>query len=250
MTAEAPAPTQPELGLFARAWGVITAPGATMAHVVAHPRPVGILFICAVVIGLAAGLPQFTEPGRQAVLTQQVETTERFLGRPVTGEEYAVMDRRSHYGAYSTIAGVLIAFPIFTLLWTALYWVAFNTVLGGTGSFKQVLAINSHSYVPVALGAVVGAPIQLMQEKFTQGGPFNLGVLAPMLDPASPLATLLGWTNVFTIWGFVITAIGLAALYRRKALGVFIGLVVAHGVVVYTILSVIGSMFGGGQTGR
>jgi hypothetical protein len=250
MTADAPTAAQPEMRLFARAWGVITAPGATMAQVVASPRPVGILFICAVVIGLAAGLPQFTESGRQAVLTQQVETTERFLGRPVTAEEYTVMDRRSHYGAYSTLVGVLIAFPIFALLWTALYWVAFNTVLGGTGSFKQVLAINSHSYVPAALGAVIGAPIQLMQDKVTQGGPFNLGVLAPMLDPASPLATLLGWTNVFTIWGFVITAIGLAALYRRKALNIFIGLIVAHGILLYGILSVVGSMFGGGQTGR
>ncbi len=249
MTAEAPSSTQPEMGLFARAWGVITAPRATLESVVASPRPVGILFICAILIGLAAGLPQFTEVGRQAVLTQQVEATERFMNRPVTTEEYAAMERRSHSGPYTTMVGVLVAFPIFALLWTAIYWVAFNTVLGGTGSFKQVLAIVNHSYVPAALGALVGAPIQVMQEKFTQGGPFNLGVLAPMLDPASPLATLLGWTNVFTIWGFVITAMGLAVLYRRKTINVFIALILGHGVVLFGILSAVSSMFGG-QAGR
>jgi len=235
------------MGLFARAMGVITSPRATFETIVAKPRPVGALFLVALLTGIAAGVPQFSDAGRQATLTAQVETNERFMGRAMTDEEYSRAERFSHYGAYLAIAGTFVALPIFSLIFTGLYWVAFNTVLGGAGSFKQVLAIVTHSGMTGALGAVLGAPIQLMQGKVTQGGPFNLGALAPFLDERSPLAILLGFTSIFTLWGLVVTAIGLSVLYRRKTLTIAISLIVVYFVIAYTLTS----MFAGGaQTGR
>ena len=111
------------------------------------------------------------------------------------------------------------------MLFAALYWVAFNTVMGGTASFKQVLAIVSHSQVISALGIVAGLPIQLMQTKMTMGGPFNLGALAPMLEEGSTLATFLGGISVFSLWGLVVTAIGLGVLYRRNSRNIAITLI-------------------------
>ena len=140
--------------------------------------------------------------------------------------------------------------PVMTLIFSGLYWVIFNTVLGGTAAFKQVLAIVTHSQVIPAIGTAIGVPIQMMQGKMTAGGPFNLGVLVPMLDENSPIATLLGATSVFAIWGTVVTAIGLAVLYRRKALSIAIGLIVAYLLIGYTIISTVGSLFGGGGQGR
>ena len=246
MTATADAAAVPAMGPFARALGVITAPRATFERVVASPKPVGVLLLVALVIALTAGAPQFTASGRQTALDSQVQANERFLGRDLTDAEYARAERMSHYGAYVAIGGTFVVLPIFSLIFAAIYWVVFNTILGGTAAFKQVLAIVTHSQVVGALGAAIGAPIQLMQGKITAGGPFNLGAAVPMLNEGSPLSTLLTSTSIFTIWGLIITAIGLAVLYRRKSVNIAIGLIVAYMAIAYTLISVVGSMFGGG----
>jgi hypothetical protein len=236
MTATADAPTKPDMGLFARIWGVIAAPRATMEWVVANPRPVGILFICALVLGLAAAAPMFTEAGQQAVLDSQVEARNA-MGRPMSDQEYATMQRFAPYFSYFTIGQMFIFLPIISLVITALCWVVFNTVLGGTAAFKQVLAIVTHSNVIGTLGAVLGAPIQILQNKVTPGGPFNLGALVPFLDESSVVARFLSFTSVFTIWGFVVTGIGLAVLYRRKSANIAIGLIVAYTLIALGLMS-------------
>ncbi len=236
----------PDLGLFARIAGVLTAPRATFERVVASPRPVLILLVVAIVVGLAGAVPQFSEAGQQAILDAQAAARES-MGRPMSADEYAVMERLAPYFPYFTLGQILIFLPIFCLVIAALCWVAFNTVLGGAATFKQVLAIVTHSQVVGALGAVVAAPIQALQGTVTAGGPFNLGVLVPMLDESSTLARLLGITNVFTIWWLVVMAIGFGVLYRRKSTNVAIGLIVAYGAIAYTLIAVFGSMFGGGQ---
>ncbi len=245
MTTPAPPAAAPDAGLFSRAVGILTSPRATFELVVAGPRPVGILFLVAVVIALSTGVPQFSEKGRQIAVESQVQANERFYGRSLTPEEYTRVESFSRYGAYAAVAGTLVVLPIFSLIFAGLYWVVFNTILGGTGSFKQVLAIVTHAQVPGAIGAAIGAPIQYLQGKVTAGGPFNLGALAPMLDEGSTMSLLLSSTRVFTLWGLVVTGIGLAVLYRRKSLNIAIGLVIAYVAIAYTITSVVGSMFGG-----
>ncbi len=245
MTAAADTATATPMGLIQRAIGMITSPKATFERALATPRPMGILLLVALVISIAAGLPQFTEAGRQATLDSQVQTNERFTGRAMTEEQYAQAERMSHYGGYFAIVGSFIMLPIFSLIFGAVYWVVFNTILGGAASFKQVLTVVTHSQVVAALGAAIGAPIQYLQGKVSAGGPFNLGALVPGLDENSALATFLGFTSIFTIWGLVVTAIGLAVLYKRKSLNIGIGLVVAYVAIAYTLTSVFSSMFGG-----
>ena len=92
------------------------------------------------------------------------------------------MEAMSKFNAAFSVGGAFIGLPIFTLIITALYWVVFNALLGGTAAFKQVLAVVTHSQVISALGAAIGAPIQMMQGTITMGGPFNLAALVPFLD--------------------------------------------------------------------
>jgi hypothetical protein len=106
--------------------------------------------------------------------------------------------------------------------------VGFNAILGGTATFKQVLGIVTHSQVIMALGALVSAPIQYAQDVATPAGPFNLGVLAPMLDPDGFAASLLGMLSVFQLWSVIVSAIGLAALYHRRLRNVAIVLLAVH----------------------
>jgi hypothetical protein len=148
------------------------------------------------------------------------------------------MEQRSRFGGIFSVIGTMVFMPIWSLLVTAILWAVFNAMLGGTATFKQVLAVVTHSAVPGALGAVIGAPIQLMQGTLSVGGPFNLGALVPMLDESSFLARFLGVTSVFTIWGIIVLAIGLAVLYRRKTRNIAIGLFTAYVVVAGSITAI------------
>lgn len=242
MTASTPPPAPAEMGLFARALGMLTAPRATYESVIANPRPIGILFIAAVLIAIAAATPLFTVSGQQAWL-DSVTQAQAASGREMSPEATAGLERFAPLVGYFALGQIFIGLPIFALILSGLSWVAFNTIMGGTASFKQVLAVVTHSNVPGAVGAILGLPIQLMQSTMSPGGPFNLGALAPMLDPASPLARSLGVTSVFTVWGLIVMGIGLAVLYRRKSVNIAIGLLVVYALIVFGLMSA----FGGGS---
>jgi hypothetical protein len=234
---ETAAPSVPAKGLFARAIGVLTSPKATFAAVVAHPKPAGILFLSALVIGLAQGAPQFTEKGRDMAVTMQVQQAEKFMGRELPPEAVDSMRARSAYGAYTTIAFSLIILPVFALLFGGIYWVVFNTILGGTSTFKQVLAVVAHSQVVGALGYVISAPIMYAQGVLSPGGPFNLGILAPMLDENSVVARVLAFTSVFVLWGLLTTGQGLGVLFKRSGLTIGIVLIVLYLAIAFGITS-------------
>lgn len=223
-----PSSEVPDQSLFSRAIGIITSPGSTFQAVVRYPRPAAILFLTCLVVGLATGLPQLTARGQQAALDAQVQQIERFTGNPVTPEQYTAMESRAQYGAYFAMGGVFVFMPVFCLIIAGILWVIFNAILGGTAAFKQVLAIVTHSQVIGALGAVVGAPIQLMQETQSMAGPFNLGALAPMLESGSFGANFLGALSLFAIWQSIVSAIGLAVLYRRKTGPIAVGLLLFY----------------------
>ena len=227
-------PPAPELGLLARAIGVVTSPAATFAHVVRDPRPMAILLIVAVVVAVAATIPQLTERGRQAAFKTQVDTIEWATRQPIPDEAYAQLEAnsRSSVTPYFGAVGAFVFMPIVALFFTALFWGLFNAVLGGTATFKQVLGVVTHSMVIMALGAAISVPIQLMQTSYSLAGPFNLGALVPMLDPDSFVRRFLGATSAITIWQTIVLAIGLGVLYKRKSTGIAIGLLAAYGALV------------------
>jgi hypothetical protein len=226
-----PTPAAQPLSLTSRIIGVITSPRATFENVVAVPRPVGILLVVALVIGVVSSIPQFTETGRQAVLTAQLDA----LGRQgaVTPETAARLETFSHYLPIVTIVSSLIFLPVMALIISAIYWAIFNVVLGGTATYKQVLAIITHSQVIGALAVLVGLPFMLSQPTLKFGGPFNLGALAPMVEEGSRLARFLGNISVFSLWGAFVTATGLSVLYRRKLMAILITVLVLIGLMAY-----------------
>jgi len=231
--------------LFARAVGIITSPAATFADVVRSPRPAAILLIVSAVIAIAATVPQMTERGRQAVLDMQVRTRERLMGSG-DDEVYARLEEQSRSNARHIfgIVGAFVWLPLVAMFFAALFWGLFNVVFGGGATFKQVLGIVTHSMVIMALGAVVAAPIQMMQTTFSLTGPFNLGALVPMLDPESFIARFLGATSAITIWQTIVLAIGLGVLYKRKSTGIAIGLLAAYGLLVAVGVAIFSAFMG------
>jgi hypothetical protein len=216
---------------------MITSPKATFEQIIANPKPAGILFVVALVVALAAASPQFTEAGRQATLDMQVRQQEQWTGKQVSDEQYARMEQMSKYGVVFGIVGTFIFLPVVSLIFAGLYFVAFNAIMGGTASFKQVLAVVTHSQVIGAVGAVAGAPVQLMRGTVSMAGPFNLGALVPMVDESSIIARALGSVSVFTLWGLIVTGIGLGVLYRRKSGPISVVLIVLYLLIVFGVVA-------------
>ena len=221
---EPTAPPAPVPGLFSRAIAVIVAPRPLFEKLVLSPKVIGALLAVGVVIGLSQGLPQLTATGRQAALDAQVQQTERFTGRAVTEEQYAQMQRFAPLRAYATLIFAPAGVALMTLIMGGVFYVIFNVVLGGTATYKQMLTVLAHSGFISALGAVLGAVVQHFQGVLTPTGPFTLAALAPTLDESTFLARMLSFINVFSIWGTIVTAIGLSVLYRRKTTNIAIGL--------------------------
>ncbi len=217
-------------GLLSRFMGVITSPGETFQHVVRTPKVAGMLFVICALTALSQGLPQFTEQGRAAALEMQVQQTEKWTGEPISDEAYAQMQKQSQYGPYLALIGSFVFVPFMSVIFTAILWAAFNTVLGGTASFKHVMAVLVHSQVISTLSAVVAAPIMYARGQVSASGIANLGALVP-LDESSFLAKFIGMIDLFVIWWVVVLAIGLATLYKRSTTGVATGLFITYAVI-------------------
>lgn len=238
-------PAAPPLGIFARMIGIIVSPRSTFQNVVAAPRPVGMLFLVAAIIGIASVAPQMTESGRQAGLDAQVKFMER-IGTTVTPEMYERMETQSRSIPLRLVGvlGSFIVLPIIALFFAAIYWAVFNTALGGTASFKQVLAVQTHAQVIGALGMVAALPITLTRGMTNMTGPFNLGALVPGLPEGSMLTTFLSGLSVFSIWQIAVVGIGLAVLYRRNSRNIIIALLACYLVIVYIASSLFSSFMG------
>jgi len=218
-TAPVPVP-----GLLSRAIAVIVSPKALFEKLVQSPHVIGPLLLTGILAGLAQGVPQLTERGKQAALDAAVQQTERFTGRQVTDEQYAQMQKTMPFRAYATIVFAPAGVALVTLFFAGLYFVIFNVVLGGTASYRQVLSVVAHAGIISCVGILLAAPIQYAQGTFSPMGPFTLSALVPSLPDNSFLARFLGILSVFSIWQTIVTAIGFGVLYRRKASNIAIGL--------------------------
>lgn len=221
--------TAPTPGLFSRLIGVITSPGDTFPHIVRNPKVLGALMTLGLLVGLAQGLPQFTERGKAAALEMQVQSIERFTGEPVSDEMYAQMQQRSrsNLGPIMAIVFAPAGFALVAVLITALFWAVFNTIMGGTATFKQVMAVVVHSQAVSSLSALIAAPIMYARGQMSATGIANLGALIP-LNEESFIAKFLGMIDLFLIWWIVVLAIGLATLYNRKTSSIATGLFIFY----------------------
>lgn len=218
-------------GLLARVIGVLTSPRATYAEVAARPRWLGVFLIVVVVGGLAGTIFMATEVGQRAVLDQQLAQMQA-SGRTVSDAQMQVLQRMVPYYKYFAFIIQLVTFGIGGIIVAALALAAFNALLGGDASFKQVFAIVAHSGVVLTLGGIFTLPLDYVRESLTS--PTSVTVFLPMLEDNTFLARMLGAFDLFRIWWTVSLAIGLGVLYRRKT-----GPIATALLVVYAVIAIV-----------
>jgi len=201
------------MDVFSRFIGIITAPRATYASVVAHPRWLGMFLLTSVIIAVGAALPMTTDAGKQAAVDQQVSTMESF-GMEVSDEAYERIQQGTWILPYQTAGSVLIGGLVMALILAAVLWAVFNAAMGGDATYKQILAVLIHGGVISALGQLFTGPLNYFRGSVSSAT--SLGALLPMLDDQSFVGKLAGMIDIFIIWWLIVLAIGLAVLYRRR----------------------------------
>ena len=203
-------PSEPLPNLLARAIGIITSPKATFEKIVKTPKVAGILALVAVVMGLAQGGFLMTTKGQDAFMAMMTS-------RPGMSEQaLAGMEKMLPYMGYFSIAQFIVFIPIMAAIFSLIFFVVFNAIMGGTATYKQVMSVITHSMVIGTVGLLFALPITYMRGTMSTVGPANLGALLPMLDEGSFAAKFFGMIDLFTAWGIVVESIGLGVLYKRS----------------------------------
>lgn len=228
-------------GLPARVIGVLFAPRATYAAVAARPRWFGVLALIVAIGGAGTFAFLSTDVGKTAILDQQVRSLES-VGVTMTDAAYERLQARAEYGRYIGPAFQAVAIPIAALLVAGIAFGVFNALLGGDGTFTQVVAVVVHSGIVILASQLFGLPLAYARE--SMAGATNLAVFAPFLDEASFPARLLGAIDLFVIWWAVSLAIGLGVLYKRRTGPIATTLIVIYvaiGVVIAAVKTVLGA---------
>jgi len=220
------------MNVFGRFIGILTAPRATYESVVASPKWLGMFLLTATLLAFGSALPMTTEAGKQAAVDQQVATMESF-GAEVGDEQYAALQKNAAIMPYTTAVSVVIGMLLGYLVMAGILFAIFNAAMGGEASYKQVLTVLVHSSVIGAVGAVFGGILNYYRGAVTS--PATLGALLFMLDEKSFVGKLAGMIELFSIWGTVVLAMGLAVLYRRKTQPIAMTFLAIYAVVIVCI---------------
>ena len=230
-TGQTPAP----MNVLSRFIGIITAPRATFASVVAQPKWLVMYLLTATIMAVFAALPMTTEAGKQAALDQQVSATESF-GVEVSDEMYEQMRRRTSFLPIQTAGSILIGGLVMALILAAILWAIFNAAMGGDAPYKQILAVLVHAGVISAVGQIFTGPINYFRGAVSSAT--SLGALLPMFDEGSFMGRLAGAIDIFIIWWLIVLSIGLAVLYRRKTQPIAITLFAIYACIALAIAAI------------
>ena len=229
-----PLPTQ-GLSVFARFWGILTAPRETFADVAARPRWFDMMALVLVITAICTGGFFSTQVGQTAWLDKAVDAA-RQSGREMPEAQWAVMQKMASYmGAIYAVSTLVIA-PLMWLVVTGILFAVFNAALGGTATFKQLYAVFVHSTAVTVVQQVFVTPLNYVRE--TMSSATNLSVFLPMLDEGSFPARLLGMIDLFRVWWVMLLAVGLAVLYRRRTRSIALALFSVYAVLALAIATV------------
>jgi hypothetical protein len=216
--------------LPARVFGIFRSPRAVLQTVIARPRWADVMVVATAVTLVCGAALLSTDVGRQG-LVDQLERTAFAFGREVDDRQYARFEALSENGVRYAVMRGLVTGPVLAFGTAAIVFAIFSAALGGTGTFRQALAVTAHAGMVLALRDAVAAPVSYARE--TLGSPATLTMFVPMLDEASAAARFFGAVDLFVAWWVVLVAIGVSLLYRRSMratamafVGVYIGLAV------------------------
>jgi hypothetical protein len=221
------------LSLVQRFFGMLTAPKATFESVVSWPRWFGIFALTVALSTVVSTAFFWSEVGQQAMVDQ------------AKASNPALTDEQAQMGAtvvkYATPIGGPIIGILFLLAVSGILMGVF-AITGGSASFKQVMAVVAHAGVVSTLAQVL-----LMIANYVRGSMVSITSLAGLAEAfpeGSFMAGFLAFVDLWWFWYFIVLAIGLAVLYRRRTAPIFMAFTAVY-LVIGVVVGVFKSMAGG-----
>jgi hypothetical protein len=237
MTTDSGANSAPALSLVSRLVGVITSPKATFQAIAAHPKWFGAMAVTIIVSAVCAGGFMLSKVGQEAWLDAAIGANAQ-----INDQQIAAMERMAPYVGYFAIISIVVFIPVLYVVVSGILYAVFNAAMGGNATFKQVMAVVTHTGVIGLLGQLFTVPLNYTRGSMTSAT--NLAVVFPFVPETSFLGRLLGTVELFLIWQLIVLAIGLGVLYRKRTQPIAISLFVVYAI-IGLIIAFVRSSFGG-----
>jgi len=212
------------LSLAQRFIGVLTSPKATFENVVSWPRWFGI-FAVTVALSIVVSTAFFWSEVGQAAFIEQMKAGNA-----------AVTDQQAEMAMTVTKYATPIAGPIFAVLFLlALSGILMGVfaITGGSASFKQVLAVVAHAGVVSTVAQVL-----TMIANYFRGTMVSITSLQGLGQAFAEHGFMAGFLGVIDLqwfWYFIVLAIGLGVLYRRRTGPIFLSFTLLYVVIALAV---------------
>ncbi len=232
----------PALSLAQRIVGVIFSPRSTFESVAAWPKWGGAFLVTMLTGVVLWSAFLFSPVGSQAFQDQITTQAERAAAQRGQNPAQAVENTQKMFPVIRgiTIAAVIVVPIVLFLVISGILFGVFGAILGGGGTFKQVLALVAHAGVVQMVAGIFILVMNYLRGSMTSMT--NLGVFVPMLPEDSFVVHFLGAIDLVWLWYLSILAIGLGVLYRRKTSSIVVSFLSLYLVVAIIIAVIKGAM--------
>jgi Yip1 domain len=215
-----PAPTtegQPEIGALARMTGVIVSPKATFTDIAQRPTWVApFVTLCLLALVVSGLLAQKTD--WRSFFERQMSKNSRMDQMPQDQKDRMLENQVKYAPKFTYAIGVVFTI-VFVLIWTLVYWGAFNLFTGAGLRFKAGFGIVTHACVPLIISSILATIILVIKQRGDVDPEHflasNLSAFLP--DNAPKWQETLGQSlELFWIWTLALMAIGFSAANPKK----------------------------------
>jgi hypothetical protein len=144
------------------------------------------------------------------------------------------MQKFAPFVGYVTMVSMLIFMPLMVVILAGILYAIFNAALGGTATFKQVLAVVVHAGPIGVLSQLFTVPLNYARGTMTSASSLYV-LVQSFVEETSFTGRLLGMIDIFLVWQLIVLSIGLAVLYRRRTQPIATSLFVVYAVIAVVV---------------
>ncbi len=217
-TTPIPAPeAQASINHLGRIFGALFSPKKTFAEIAERPSWVLALLLM-VILATVVGVMLNTKMNWGEYIRHKAEESPRFAQLSEEQKEQALGPQTKFWSNFSYATGAVIV-PISVLIFTLIYWGAFNLFCGAGLRFGSAFGITTHAFLPTTINSVL-AMVTLPLKHYGEVDPESIvatNVKAFLSDNAPKWLGALGSSlDLFWIWCMVLVAIGFSAANPKK----------------------------------
>lgn len=208
---------QPEIGALARITGVIVSPKATFTDIAQRPSwAAPFVILCLLALVVSGLLAQKTD--WRSFFERQMSKNSRMDQMPQDQKDRMLENQVKYAPKFTYVIGVVFTI-VFVLIWTLVYWGAFNLFTGAGLRFKVGFGIVTHACVPLIISSLLAIVVLLIKQRGdVDPEHFLASSLSAFLpDNAPKWQEALGQSlELFWIWTLALMAIGFSAANPKK----------------------------------